>query len=146
MTARGLLVACGEPAIRHPLETLVAASLGASCEAILLPGGCWWVAEAASLTGGRLKRMLASRSSTYEAVEQFLGDPSISSVALVAHQDCSWYRARHPRSSPGDLVKRAGEDLYAARDEILRLARRALPVSGTMLVSRDGQWDPRRLF
>lgn len=143
---RGLLIACGEPGIQQRLYSLAASQLGERFESVLLPGGCWWVAEAAAMTGGRLKRMLASRSSTYEAVEEFLADRSITAVSLVAHQDCAWYRARYPRYSAGAIVKQAGEDLFAARDEVLRLARRNVPVTGTVLVLADGEWSARTLF
>jgi hypothetical protein len=146
-TGRGLLIACGEPAIRDVLLRFEAERFpGLPVERILLPGGCWWVSEAAAMTGGRIKRLVASRSSTYEAVGDMLADPGIGSVALVAHQDCQWYRGRSPRSSAGELVKRAGADLYAARDEIVRLAGRHIPITGTVLLHIDEAWSPRSLF
>ena len=147
MTPRGLLVACGEPAIRDALAELEAQQFpGQPVERLLLPGGCWWLAEAAAITSGRLKRMVLSRSSTYDAVVDFVADRTLSGVALVAHQDCSWYRARFPRLSAGELVKHAGADLYTARDEVRRLAGRNLSVSGTMVVLTGERWEPRTLF
>lgn len=147
MSPRGLLVACGEPAIGEALASLEAQRFdGQPVERLLLPGGCWWLAEAAAMTGGRLKRIVLSRSSTYDAVVDFIADRTLSGVALVAHQDCSWYGARFPRSSPGELVKRAGADLYTARDEVARLAGRNLSVSGTVFVIADGKWSARTLF
>jgi hypothetical protein len=144
---RGLLVACGEPALREALAGLEDERFaGQHVERLLLPGGCWWLAEAAAMTSGRLKRMVLSRSSTYDAVVDFIADRALSGVALVAHQDCAWYRARFPRLSAGELVKRAGADLYTARDEVLRLADRDLSVTGTVLVLTGERWEPRTLF
>jgi hypothetical protein len=142
-----LLVACGEPALRDALAGLERERFGGQpVERLLLPGGCWWLAEAAAMTSGRLKRMVLSRSSTYDAVVDFIADRTLSGVALAAHQDCAWYRARYPRLSAGELVKRSGADLYTARDEVLRLAGWNLPVTGTVFVATGGEWSARALF
>ncbi len=144
--ARALLVSCGEPAISGALDAYQAARLpGWSVERVLVPGGCWWLAEVAS--AGRLKKLIASRGSAFEAVSEMLSGGNVSLITLVGHQDCQWYRERFPGDSPGDLVRRIGKDLYAARDEIRRIAGRPLEISGDMLIrGANGLLEPRRLF
>ena len=93
-----------------------------------------------------MKRAVLNRSSVVEAVTATLRGQRFGSVALTGHQDCEWYRERFPRLSPGEVVKRVGSDLYAGRDEILRLAGRRLPVTGTVFVRTTGDWEPRPLF
>ena len=148
MTQRALLVGCGEPGIRAALEALEGDRLaGHEVERILAPGGCWWLAEAANASSGRLKRIVASRSSAFEGVAAVLADASLARVLLTAHQECTWYRRQLPNTGPGDLVRRMGADMYAARDEAQRLAKRPLAVSGAVL-TRDatGAWQARELF
>lgn len=143
-----LLVGCGEPNIRQALAVLEAERLGGlEVERILVPGGCWWLAEAAGAASGRLKRMVASRSAAFEGVAATLADPGLAQVLLTAHQDCTWYRRIAPGLGAGDLVRRMGADMYAARDEAQRLAKRKLPVAGVVL-TRDaaGDWRGRELF
>ena len=144
---RGLLIACGEPAVTRALADVATRSFGATpVEHLLLPGGAWWLAEAADATSGRFKRMIADRVTAVEAASAMLASPAVEGVVLVGHQDCWWYRERFPRSGAGELVKRMGADMYAGRDELLRLARRALPVRGLVLVRAGDDWQERELF
>lgn len=147
MTAtRAFLIACGEPAVSAALAAFEAARFsGLPVERVLLPGGCWWLAEAAS--AGRLKRIIASRSAALDGVSAMISGDSVSEVALLGHQDCHWYHDRAPAAGPGELVRRIGQDLYIARDEILRVAGRALTVTGHVLIRRAGaEFTPRQLF
>ena len=144
---RGLLIACGEPSVVAALESLADASVGVlPVERILLPGGAWWLAEAAAASGNRLKRIVAGRITAVEAVSEMLGSASIVSIVIAGHQDCAWYADRHPRLGRGELVKRIGADMYAASDELQRLARRPLTVSWFVLVRTTAGWEPRKLF
>lgn len=144
---RGLLIACGEPAVAEALTGVAERHFGGlPVELILLPGGAWWLAEAADATSGRFKRMVAGRISAVEAVSAMLGSPSIQSVVIAGHQDCSWYRERFPGAGPGDLVKRVGAAMYSGRDELLRLAGRQVHVRGVVLVRAGNGWEERELF
>ena len=143
---RGLLIACGEDAVRDGLAALEMSTFGQhQPDRILLPGGCWWLAEAAAAAQSRLKRAAMNRSSAVEAVRELLR-ATTGPIVLAGHQDCSWYRARHPTLSAGDLVKRIGADMYAARDEAQRLAGRPLRIQGLFLVRASDGWEPRVLF
>ena len=143
---RGLLIACGEDAVRDGLAALEQSAFSQQQpDRILLPGGCWWLAEAASAAQSRLKRAAMNRNSAVEAVRDFLTATS-GPIVLAGHQDCSWYRARHPMLSPGDLVKRIGADIYAARDEAQRLAGHELSIQGIFLVRAGEAWETRALF
>ena len=148
MTQRALLIACGEASLRHPLDDFERDHLaGFEVERILVPGACWWLAQAAEATSGRLKRMVASRSSAFEGVAAILGSAQLERAVLTAHQDCSWYRRQFPALGPGDLVRRMGADMYTARDEAARLAKRALPVTGTVVTrGAAGSWAAKALF
>ena len=115
-------------------------------ERILLPGGAWWLAEAAEASSGRFKRMVAGRIGAVEAVSVMLASPSIESVLIAGHQDCTWYRERFPRVSAGDLVKRIGAAMFTAKDELERLAGRKQRVRGVVLVRAGDGWEPRDLF
>jgi hypothetical protein len=143
-----LLIACGEASVRQALDEFEGEQLPAfEVERILVPGGCWWLAQAAEATSGRLKRMVASRSSAFEGVASILGSAQLYRVVLTAHQDCSWYRRQFPGLGPGDLVRHMGADMYTARDEAVRLAKRALPVTGTVFTrGGDGSWGAKGLF
>lgn len=144
---RGLLIACGEPAVAGALDEVARRHFGElPVERILLPGGAWWLAEAADATSGRLKRMVAGRIGAVEAVSAWLADPLIERVIIVGHQDCAWYRERHPGLPAGELIKRLGAAMYAGRDELVRLARRPVRVRGVVLVVGTEGWVERELF
>jgi hypothetical protein len=113
----------------------------------LLPGGCWWLAEAANASGGKLKRLVTGRIAAFEGVTSMLSSPGIIEIALVGHQDCEWYRDRFPRLTPGELIKRVGADMYTAREELNRVSITAAKVRGTVLIrTSEGLWEPRELF
>jgi len=144
---RALLIGCGEADIRDALEAFESSALaGRPVERVFVPGGCWWLALAAEASSSRVKRAVLNRSSAMDAVTATLRGQRFASVALTGHQDCEWYLERFPRLGSGELVKRVGTDLYAGRDELLRLAGRPLPVTGTVLVRATGGWEPRALF
>ena len=146
MSERGLLIACGEQAIRSALDNFEREMFGdEDVERILLPGGCWWLAEAAVASAGRLKRAVMNRSAAIDGVRALLA-ATRGPVALVGHQDCSWYRSRYLGLSPGEVVKRIGTDIYSARDEMQRLGSSALLTKGVILVRGDDGWSSRSLF
>ena len=146
IVSRGLIVACGEDAVRDGLDELERQNFpDGRPERLFLPGGCWWLAQASEASSGRLKRIAMNRSGVVEAVRDLLAAKA-SRIVLTGHQDCAWYRRRYPAASPGDLVKRIGADIYAARDEAVRLAGHSLKVQGTVLVRVGDSWEPRVLF
>ena len=117
----------------------------ASVDRVALPGGAWWLAEAATLSDGRLKRtLLRGHKPMRELLQSVLGDGTAHCVLLLGHQECSWYRLRFPGASPGDLVRRIGADLFRARDELIRWAPANVEVRGLVLL--DGPAGTRRLF
>jgi hypothetical protein len=132
-----LALHCGEGATRAAFDELLGRLYPADrCDRAALPGGAWWLAEAANFSEGRLKRMLlGGRLPAREAVEAMLGATALREVVLLGHQDCAWYRQRFPRHTPGDLVREQGADILRARAEIARWAPRALPVSGWLLLA-----------
>jgi hypothetical protein len=65
---RGLLVACGEEAVRDGLEAFAEQAFTQHRpDRVLLPGGCWWLGQAAEASASRLKRAAMNRSSAVEA-------------------------------------------------------------------------------
>lgn len=144
---RGLLIACGEPVVAEAVESVARTGFGLlPVERVLLPGGAWWLAEAAEATSGRLKRLVSGRLGAVEAVSAMLAGPEIEAVVLVGHTECGWYRERLPGVGPGEMVKRVGTALFTGREELRRLAKRPIPVRGVMLVHGADGWSPRDVF
>ena len=149
MQAAPLLVLhCGEALLLASVERLLESHApGVQADRLSLPGGCWWVAEAAGLTEGRVKRaLLRGRMPVREAVEALLDGGNVREVMLVAHEGCAWYRRSAPGASAGDLVKQQGRDMLRARAEIERWAPRGTAVGGWMLVAAEGEAGMRKLF
>ncbi|HEX6032284.1 MAG TPA: hypothetical protein VFY90_12705 [Tepidiformaceae bacterium] len=147
--ASRLALHCGESHVIGAVNQLLGQTGDAGAiDRIMLPGGSWGIAEAASLSEGRIKRlMLGGRIPVKQAVEAVLGPRSLREVILIGHQDCAWYRELEPRASAGQLVRAQGQDMLRARDEILRWAPRSVTVSGWMLVSDEsGATTARRLY
>jgi hypothetical protein len=147
--AQTLALHCGESRVIGAADRLIAeVSNGGAVDRIMLPGGAWGLAEAATLSEGRIKRlMLGGRIPVKQAVEAVLGPRTLREIILIGHQDCAWYRELEPRASAGQLVRAQGQDILRARDEILRWAPRRLTVSGWMLVLDEaGGTTARRLF
>lgn len=140
-----LAVFCGEASGHAVVEAFFAHEFeGLALDRAAVPGGAWWIAEAASFTEGRLKKFaLRGRRPVREIVDTLLGGRGPRTVVLVGHEGCSWYQRRSPGASPGELVRLAGADMLRARDEILRWAPGALDLRGYVLLA-DG--SERRLF
>lgn len=140
-----LAIFCGETAGHAAVEAFFAREFaGAGLDRVAVPGGAWWVAEAASFTQGRLKQFaLRGRRPVREIIDALLGGRSPRTVVLIGHEGCSWYARRSPAASPGELIRLAGSDMLRARDEILRWAPGALDLRGYVLLA-DGH--DRRLF
>ena len=143
-----LALHCGERGARGAFDELIGTvAPEAPLERIAIPGGAWWLAQAAELTEGRIKRvLLGGRHPVKEVVDSFIDSSVLELVVLVGHQGCSWYRRRYPRHSPGDLVREQGADILRARDEVEKWAGRRLAVTGWMLVADEaGNAMGRRL-
>ncbi len=144
-----LALHCGERGPRGAFDELLGTvAPGSSFDRVVIPGGAWWLAQAAGLTEGRIKRMvLAGRQPVREVVESFLDSSALELVVLAGHQGCSWYRRRYPRHSAGDLVREQGADILRAWQEVERWAGRRLAVTGWILLADEsGQASGRRLF
>jgi hypothetical protein len=112
-------------AARYPSETV---------DRVAVPGGPWWLAKAASLSESRVKRIiLGELKPVREAMRSLVDSHDLRELVLIAAQDCAWYRRLYPRLSPGETVRRQGEDMVRARDEALRWAGRPISVSGHIL-------------
>lgn len=144
-----LALHCGERGPRGAFDELIGSvAPGSPLERVMVPGGAWWLAQAAGLTEGRIKRLvLAGRQPVREVVDSFLDSSALELVVLAGHQGCSWYRRRYPRHSAGELVREQGADILRARQEVERWAGRRLAVTGWILLADEsGQTSGRRLF
>jgi hypothetical protein len=144
-----LALHCGERGPRGAFDELIGTVAPDSpLERVVVPGGAWWLAQAAELTEGRIKKLvLGGRQPVRNVVESFLDSSALEMVVLAGHQGCSWYRRRYPRHSPGDLVREQGADILRAREEVERWAGRRLAVTGWILLSDEsGATSARRLF
>ncbi len=144
-----LALHCGERGPRGAFDELIGAvAPGSPLERIVVPGGAWWIAQAAELTEGRIKRIvLGGRHPVRDVMDSFLDSSALELVVLAGHQGCSWYRRRYPRHSAGELVREQGADMLRARDEVERWAGRRLAVTGWILLAdASGQASGRRLF
>ncbi|MGH2608323.1 MAG: hypothetical protein ACRDHF_04475 [Tepidiformaceae bacterium] len=144
-----LALHCGERGPRGAFDELIGAvAPGSPLERIVIPGGAWWLAQAAELTEGRIKRIvLGGRHPVRDVMDSFLDSSALELVVLAGHQGCSWYRRRYPRHSAGELVREQGADMLRARDEVERWAGRRLAVTGWILLAdASGQASGRRLF
>ncbi|MCA9829370.1 MAG: hypothetical protein R3B97_02530 [Dehalococcoidia bacterium] len=143
-----LAVHCSEPGVREVFaEVLEKQHPGRIIEAVSVPGGPWWVARAASATRSKTRRWLAGRVAEpiESAVRSALGLPSLQAIELVGHEGCTWYTRTARGATPGELVRRQGEDLYLAAEELARWSR--LPVAGRIVLARaEGGAVVRTLF
>ncbi len=140
---------CSDAAFQAHFDAVLAARGTAGLvERVSLPGGPWWLAQAASLTEGRVKRaIIGNRLPIREAVDSMLGNSALKAVVLIGHQSCGWYERLHRGESAGQLVRRQGQDMFNVRDEVRRWSTRSLEVSGHMLViDNDGTVSARQLF
>jgi hypothetical protein len=144
-----LALHCGERGPRGAFDELIGTvAPGSPFERVVIPGGAWWLAQAAEMTEGRIKRIvLAGRQPVREVVESFIDSSELELVVLAGHQGCSWYRRRYPRHSAGELIREQGEDMLRARQEVERWAGRRLAVTGWILhADASGKASGRRLF
>ncbi len=147
MTVRALLIGCGEPAIHAETESF-AESLGVEhLERVLMPGGCWWLAEAASATSGRFRRaLLGEHVPVRDALVRFIAHSRIERVVLLAHEGCDWYRHQHPGATEGARLKIAGEDIFTARDELRHIDNSGVQIEGRVYVRSGSHAGWRDLF
>jgi len=139
MSSRVLLVACGEPGIHDATEEFARRIACDHLDRVLLPGGCWWLAEAATATSGRLRKVLVGEHvPVRDALTRFIGDSGITRVILLGHQGCEWYRQRFPEASEGMRLKQAGADMFTARDELQRIAGPGLVIEGHLFAMPGG--------
>ncbi|MGH8431693.1 MAG: hypothetical protein ACREUF_14955 [Solimonas sp.] len=118
------------------VELLDAIAPGERVERIALPGSAWWLAQAAELTEGRIKRIvLGGRQPVRDVVDAILSSSALRQVVLLGHQECAWYRQQFPRLSPGDLVREQGNDLIRAREEVWRWSERNFAINGWIVVA-----------
>ena len=122
----------------EPFETYLSGRYpAAAIERLVLPGGPWWLAEAAGVSEGRIKRLALRRQvRVLDAVEAMLGEPSLREVLLLGHQQCDWYRRIDPGTLPKLLENDQGEDLLRAKEAFQRWSPRPLQVHAALL-----QWD-----
>jgi hypothetical protein len=143
-----LAIACSEPPAQEAFRALLTKRHGeAAVELVSVPGGAWWVARAANATRSRARRWVAARvaDSVEDAIEAALARQSLKAVELLGHQGCGWYSRVSRGATQGELVRRQGEDLYVAAEELARWSR--LPVAGRIVLeSADGGSIVRTLF
>ncbi|MCC7366707.1 MAG: hypothetical protein IT303_20280 [Dehalococcoidia bacterium] len=141
-----LALLCGEAEVQSAFARFLEEHWGAA-DRVAVPGGAWWVAQAADLTEGRVKKvLLRGRAPVKEVVELLLDRVSLRQVVVLGHQDCGWYRREARAVTAGELVRRIGADMLRAREEIERWAPRRITVEGYMLTDSGGQADFRKLF
>jgi hypothetical protein len=142
-----LALQCSDPAAREAFRQVIQRFHGeASVETVAIPGGPWWVARAANATKTRARRWIAGRvaGSVEEAIEAALSRSSLRAVELLGHQGCAWYERFDRRATPGELVRKQGEDLYLAAEELARWSR--LPVAGRIVLEGTPGARVRTLF
>jgi hypothetical protein len=115
-------------------------------ESVAIPGGAWWVARAANATRSRARRWIAGRvaESVEDAVESALQRQSLKAVELLGHEGCGWYERVSRGASAGEQVRRQGEDLFVAAEELARWSR--LPVAGRIVLNAPSGSTVRTLF
>lgn len=134
-----LAVHCSEPGVREVFaEVLEKRHPNRIIEAVSVPGGPWWVARAASATRSKTRRWIAGRVAEpiETAVRAALGLPSLQAIELLGHEGCTWYARTARGTTAGELVRRQGEDLYLAAEELARWSR--LPVAGRIVLLQPG--------
>ncbi len=145
---RLLAIHCSEAAPFADFTTIIegrAADL--PTERVAIPGGPWWMARAAAASEGRVKRWIAGNiTPLQDAASRFLGDADLGEVVLIAHQGCTWYRRSEPKVSPGALVRKQGEDMYRAAEEIRRWATHYVRVSGFIVLQGATGPETKQLF
>lgn len=142
-----LAVHCSEPGAQAAFQELLQnRHAGALVEAVAVPGGPWWIARAASATRNRARRWIAGRvaESLEDAIEAALARRSLKAVELLGHEGCAWYERVGRNATSGELVRRQGEDLYIAAEEVARWSK--LPVAGRMILASTGGATVRTLF
>lgn len=129
-----------EARFRPAIDEFVAARYpSTSIDRVAVPGGAWWLAKAASLSEGRVRRFIMGElKPVREGMRALVDSQGLREVVLIAAEDCAWYRRLYPRLSPGDIVRRQGEDMLRARDEARRWSGRAITISGHILTF-DGE-------
>ena len=147
MSQRLLLVGCGEPAAAKETDAFARSFAEAEVDRVLMPGGCWWLAEAASATSGRFRRaILGEHVPVRDALIRFITDTAIGRVILLSHQGCEWYARQFPDLTAGEQLKHAGADMFAARDELLRIGPPELVVEGHVYIAGGPVPGFRQLF
>ena len=142
-----LAVHCSDSGAQAAFREVLARHHGeAIVEAVAVPGGAWWIARAANATRSRARRWLAGRvaESLEDAIEQALARRTLVSIELLGHQGCGWYERLARNATPGELVRRQGEDIYVAAEEIARWSR--LPTAGRMVLTGESGATVRTLF
>ena len=115
-------------------EFLAARYPSSAVDRVAVPGGAWWLAKAASLSESRVRRFIMGElKPVREGMRALVDSQGLREVVLIAAQDCAWYRRLYPRLSPGDVVRRQGEDMFRARDEARRWTGRPIAISGHIL-------------
>jgi hypothetical protein len=142
-----LAIHCSEPGPQDAFRYLLRLRYGdALVESVAVPGGAWWVARAANATRSRTRRWIAGRvaDSLEDAIETALARRSLKAVELLGHQGCSWYGRVGRSASAGELVRRQGEDLFVAAEELARWSR--LPVAGRIVLDEPEGSTVKTLF
>jgi hypothetical protein len=115
-------------------------------ESVAIPGGAWWLARVASATRSGPRRWLAGKVAgpVEDAIERALARRTLQAVELLGHEGCGWYELVVRNASAGELVRRQGEDLFVAAEELARWSR--LPVAGRIVLGGSDGATVRTLF
>ncbi len=142
-----LAIHCSEPGAQQAFRAVLQGRHGTELvETVAVPGGAWWVARAANATRSKARRWIAGKvaDSVEDAIESALARRTLKSVELLGHQGCGWYDRVSRNATAGELVRRQGEDLYIAAEELARWSR--LPVAGRIVLEDADGALVRTLF
>lgn len=146
-TPDSVAVHCMDARYMDGFDELLLSVLGADPLRIVVPGGAWWLAQAASAGEGRLRKfLLHGRVPAQEFVDTFLRGRGLKRVVMVGHQDCRWYHEMNPKLSDEEILRLQTSHILRARNEIDRWASHAMESHGFLLRSKDAALVADRLF